>query len=176
MKTIHMIFVLVALMSIPAYIGVQETMAAVTAKVAEVTISQQCELTVGAMTFSGGNPLTDCSTCGGTAGVGQLTVNLANTNGNFQSVTQVSGLAWKDAASPFPDVQTVGNTVFKTTTGTFASKAPLTGTLETLVTVAAGANTDTFWDVSIDLDIDATFDGTANQAITFDFACLVTPP
>ena len=174
MKTVHLILVLVALMSIPAYIGVQQAIGLTTGATGSVTISGQCELGVSSMAFANGSPLTDCASCSD-PGVGEKTVTLDNTNGNLQSVTQVKGATWKDSVSTFPDVQSVGSTVFKTTTGTFASKAPLTGTLATLLTVAPASTADTFWDVSIDLDLDANFVGTANQAITFDFACVAVP-
>ena len=169
-----MILVLVAIISMPAYFGVQQAMAGFTDETASVTVSGQCELTVGAMTFAGGNPLTDCAACGD-PGVGQLTVNLANPNGNLQSVTQVNGANWFDDTTPFGAVQSVGSSVFSATTGNFGSKASLTGTLQTLVTVAPAGNSDTFWDVSIDLDLDPTFAATANQVITFDFACVAVP-
>ena len=172
MKTLHTIMVLIAIASLPAFIGVQQAMAGSTGATGSVTISGTCEIVAGSMTFAGGDPTLDCATCG-SPGVGQLTVNLANTNGNLQSVTQVLGANWLDSQSPFDPVQDVSNTKFSATTGTFASKADLSGTLATLVTVPVASNSDTFWDVEIDLDLDGTFAGTANQAITFDFACIV---
>ena len=173
MKTLHTIMVLIALASIPAFIGVQQAMAGSTGATGEVTIAGQCELGVGAMIFAGGDPTTDCAACGGTAGVGQLTVVLDNSNGNLRSDTDVSGANWLDSIGPFDAVQSVGSTVKSDTTGTFASKTSLTGTLVPLVIVPVAGTADSFWDVSIDLDLDNTFAGTAEQSILFDFACVV---
>ena len=171
MKTTHTILVLVAIASIPAFIGVQQAIAdGTSAATATVTISGTCELSVGAMGFAGGDPLTDCVTCGD-PGVGQLTVNLANTNGNLESDTQVQGINWRNAVHPSQDIQSVGSTVFLDSTGTFASKTNLLTTLADIVVVPQANNVNTFWDVSIDLDLDNDFAATANQTVTFDFTC-----
>jgi len=170
MKTIHTIMVLIALASIPAFIGVQQAIALTTGATGSVTIAGQCELGVGAMVFAGGDPTLDCATCS-SPGVAELIVALDNSNGNLQSVTQVLGANWLDSVGPNNPVQSVGSSVFDTATGTFASKTSLTSALQTLLTVPVASSSNTFWDVSIDLDLDDTFAGTANQAITFDFAC-----
>ncbi len=170
MNTIHAIMVIVAIASIPAFIGVQQAIAGSSAATATVTIAGQCELNVGAMGFAGGDPLTDCAACGD-PGVGQLTVNLANANGNLESDTQVQGINWRNAVFPSQDIQSVFSTVYSATVGAFGSKTPLQTTLASIVVVPQANNVDTFWDVSIDLDLDNDFAATANQTVTFDFTC-----
>ena len=168
MKTIHTIMVLAAIMSVPMFFGTQ-AMAGVTGATGSVTIAQVCELTVGAMTFAAGDPISD----GAGVGVGQLTVNLENLRGNLNSVTDVSGINWAPQGGG-ADVMNVEHTVWTNASNIvpFAGKLPLSTIGVQIASVAPAANVDTWWDVEIVLDGTAGFSGVAEQAITFDFACL----
>jgi len=178
MKTIYTIMVLTAILSIPIAFGTQSAMAGAgsTGTSATVTISAVCELTApSTLAFAAGDPETN----GVGQGVGETAAFiLGNVDGNLDSVVGVSGADMLDSVSPFDPVQSVGFTFYATTSSGEAAgagvsgKTALTGGSIALTTITAGNSQNTFWNLEIALDDDATFAGTANQAILFDFTCV----
>jgi len=179
MKTIYTIMVMTAILSIPIAFGTQSAMAGAgsTGTSATVTISAVCELTApGTLPFAAGDPESN----GVGQGVGETSAfNLANADGNLQSVVGVSGGNMANIVSLFQDVQSVGFTHYSTTQSSEAAgagvtgKTALTGSSAPLTTIPAGSSQDTFWNLEIALDLDASFAGSAAQPITFDFTCIV---
>ena len=166
--------VMAAILSVPMALGTQSAMAGggSTPTTGSLAISAVCELSApGTLTFNGGNPESN----GLNIGTGETAAFvLSNANGNLDSVVTVLGSNWFDSAGSLgaDDVMEETHSRYDTTgTTAFTAKTQLTTSAAALTTITAGNTDDTFWDVEIVLDIDATFAGTANQNITFDFTC-----